>query len=160
MNDDMHMSPRGLDLTKTSEGLLLRAYPDPKTGAKPWTIGYGHTKDVREGDICTIEQAMQWLLEDYGWVEQVIRADVTAPLTQGQYDALGDFIFNEGPGEPRVKDGFDWLRSGRHSSLLLMVNAGNPLASEQFLQWDVGSLPGLMIRHRRQKQLFDTGNWV
>jgi GH24 family phage-related lysozyme (muramidase) len=28
---------------KTDEGCRLEAYPDPATGAAPWTIGYGHT---------------------------------------------------------------------------------------------------------------------
>ena len=37
------MTPHLADDLKADEGLRLKAYPDPLTGAAPWTIGYGHT---------------------------------------------------------------------------------------------------------------------
>jgi hypothetical protein len=33
-----------LPLVKEFEGCQLTAYPDPETGAEPWTIGWGSTK--------------------------------------------------------------------------------------------------------------------
>lgn len=36
-------SDAGIQLIKRFEGLELRAYPDPGTGGKPWTIGIGTT---------------------------------------------------------------------------------------------------------------------
>lgn len=34
----------GVELIKKFEGLSLDAYPDPKTGGKPITIGWGSTR--------------------------------------------------------------------------------------------------------------------
>ncbi len=43
---------------KTDEGCRLHAYPDPLTGASPWTIGYGHTGlDVHPALVWTQDQA-------------------------------------------------------------------------------------------------------
>lgn len=36
---------------------LVKAYPDPGTGGKPWTIGYGSTgPDITEDTVWTMEQ--------------------------------------------------------------------------------------------------------
>jgi lysozyme len=50
-----------VDLIKLHESCRLEAYQD---GGGVWTIGYGHTKDVKEGDICTQQQAEDWLGAD------------------------------------------------------------------------------------------------
>ncbi|MEO6379091.1 MAG: glycoside hydrolase family protein [Caulobacteraceae bacterium] len=43
---------------RIDEGCRLRAYPDPLTGASPWTIGYGHTGlDVHPALVWTQAQA-------------------------------------------------------------------------------------------------------
>ena len=46
---------------RTAEGFRDTAYQDPMD---VWTIGYGHTKDVRKGMTCTREEAEAWLEED------------------------------------------------------------------------------------------------
>lgn len=58
-----------LALVKKGEGCHLTAYPDPKwhgikrtpviwsEWGKPWTIGWGETLGVREGDVWTQEKA-------------------------------------------------------------------------------------------------------
>jgi lysozyme len=43
------------------EGLRLGAYEDQ---AGVWTIGFGHTAGVKQGDTCTREQAAAWLASD------------------------------------------------------------------------------------------------
>ena len=43
----LQISQEGLALIKKFEGCELEAYKCP---AGVWTIGYGHTKDVKEGD--------------------------------------------------------------------------------------------------------------
>ncbi len=48
-------------LIRVFEGCKLKAYPD---SGGIWTIALGHTKDVHEGDTCTLEQAEQWWTED------------------------------------------------------------------------------------------------
>ena len=53
----MQISQEGLALIKFFEGCELEAYKCP---AGVWTIGYGHSKDVKEGDkINTIRFGLQ-----------------------------------------------------------------------------------------------------
>ena len=78
---------------KKFEGVRLTAYQDAKG---VWTIGYGHTKDVKKGDQITQYQAEQFLRDDLQKFEAV--ANKCANLnTQGRYDAVVDFIYNCGP---------------------------------------------------------------
>lgn len=61
----------GVDLIKTFEGCRLAAYPDPKTGGKPITIGWGSTRKkdgspFQLGDRLTQQEAddlLIWQLE-------------------------------------------------------------------------------------------------
>lgn len=48
-------------LIRVFEGFRAVAYQD---SGGVWTIGFGHTAGVKEGDICTIEQAAEWLNQD------------------------------------------------------------------------------------------------
>jgi lysozyme len=53
-------------LIKQFEGCRLTAYPDPLTGGKPWTIGYGSTRNTdrniwQKGDTITQEKADELL---------------------------------------------------------------------------------------------------
>ena len=43
----MNISKEGIALIKKFEGIELQAYQD---SVGVWTIGYGHTKGVKEGD--------------------------------------------------------------------------------------------------------------
>jgi lysozyme len=140
----MKYSNKGLELTKQSEGLRLKAYQD--TGGV-WTIGYGHTKGVRRGDKCTEEEATQWLIEDVRESEDVINKYVQVPLTQGMFDALVDFVFNLGE-KQFVK-----------STLLRKLNDRDYKgANDQFIRWrfDNGKeLLGLKRRRQAEDNLFD-----
>lgn len=49
-------------LIQAIEGCRLVAYWD-KTGKK-WTIGFGHTANVKEGDVITYEQALAFFEQD------------------------------------------------------------------------------------------------
>ena len=52
------MTPNGLLRLKLDEGLKLTAYPDPKSGKDPWTIGYGCTgPGIGKGTVWTQAQA-------------------------------------------------------------------------------------------------------
>ena len=57
----MNISNEGLSLIKKFEGCELEAYKCP---AGVWTIGYGHTKNVREGMTISKEQADNMLLNE------------------------------------------------------------------------------------------------
>lgn len=57
----MLISDAGIKLIKSFEGCQLEAYLCP---AKVWTIGYGHTEGVKEGQTITQEAAEAFLLSD------------------------------------------------------------------------------------------------
>lgn len=87
------ISPKGYVAICQFEGLRQKAY---KCAGGVWTIGYGHTKGVKEGDKITYKQAGELLNEDlkavYNELAKIER------LSQGMYDALASFIFNVGIG--------------------------------------------------------------
>ena len=106
---------------KRSEACKLTAYQDT---ANVWTIGYGHTQGVKRGDRCTQYQAEQWLKEDLARFEK--EADkVRGIRTQGQFDAVVDFMYNCGTGN------FD------KSTLRQYIESGRKMweIQEQFLRW-------------------------
>ena len=94
----MKLSQKGVDFIKSHEALRLKAYQDSKG---VWTIGWGHTKGVKPGDVITREQAEQFIRDDFAWVERTLNADLVAgrdkPLvTQNEFDALCSLVFNIG----------------------------------------------------------------
>lgn len=143
-NPPMMYSKQGISLTERFEGCRLQAYLD--SVGKP-TIGYGHTHGVKLGDICTAEQAEQWLIEDTNWAVGVVNALVQIPLTQNQFDALVDFTFNLGSG------------NFQHSNLLRLVNEQNfTLAASEFEKWDKAGgqvVAGLLRRRQAEQQEFN-----
>ncbi len=85
---------------RSDEGCRLSAYPDPLSGAQPYTIGYGHTgPDVYPGLAWTLAQAEAALADD---VSDVCHAlDVQLPWWRGlddaRQDVLANMAFNLGP---------------------------------------------------------------
>jgi len=76
------------------EGLRLEAYRD---AAGVLTIGYGHTRGVREGDRISAYWAKELLREDVEEVAQDVLS-LGVARTEGQLDALTLFAFNVGFG--------------------------------------------------------------
>jgi len=76
------------------EGLRLEAYRD---AAGVLTIGYGHTKGVREGDRISAYWAKELLKRDVEEVAYEVLA-LNVARTEGQLDALVSFAFNLGFG--------------------------------------------------------------
>lgn len=142
----MKTSDSGLQFIRVFEGLKLIAYPDPGTGAEPWTIGVGHTSGVRRGDVCTEVEAMAWLREDCAEAEACVEAWVEPELTQNQFDALVSLVFNIGCGNFKA------------STLLKLVNAGNYTAAEaQFKRWNKAAgnvMAGLTRRRQAEAEMF------
>lgn len=94
----MKLSQNGVNFIKSHEALRLKAYQDSKG---VWTIGWGHTKGVKPGDVITREQAEQFIRDDFAWVERTLNADLVAGrdkpiVTQSEYDALCSLVFNIG----------------------------------------------------------------
>ncbi len=99
------LSPAGLALIQRWEGCAKRrsdgryeAYPDPGTGADPWTIGWGTTgSDVVPGLVWTLEQCNARFERDVQrFVREVQAALAGAPTSQGQFDAMVSFHYNTG----------------------------------------------------------------
>ena len=153
----MEPSPACISLLTTFEGCKLTAYPDPATGNLPFTIGYGHTLGVRQGMVISQEQAEELLLNDLQAAVDVVNKWVRVALNQNQFDALTDFVYNIGPGMvgERGRDGFVWLKSGRHSTLLTLLNEGNLVgAAMEFPKWNLPPLPGIIRRRAAEQALF------
>lgn len=168
----MNMQPGigAVALVTQFEGLDLTAYPDPASplaralaaagltgkavpasmldlSGAPWTCGYGHTgEDVKPGMVASMAQAIAWRTSDLAHAAAVVNAHVTVPINQNQFDALCDFVYNEGEG--------DFVTS----TLLRMLNAGNYAdAATQFDRWDIAGgvvIAGLERRRNAEKALF------
>lgn len=156
----MQTSLAGINLIKAFEGCHLKAYPDPKTGGDPWTIGWGATgPDVYEGLTWTQEQADERLLKDVEAREAIINQYVTVPLTQGQFDAMVSILFNVGFGSAR-RNGIIRLKSGEPSTLLAKLNGGDyEGAANEFARWVSPGSPvenGLKRRRAAEVDLFNS----
>lgn len=68
----------------------------PTKGDVP-TVGFGTTGGVKMGDRTTPVRAAQRALTDASKYEGAIKACITAPLHQGEYDAYIDLAYNIGP---------------------------------------------------------------
>lgn len=143
--DGRTLSQAGVELIKQFEGLELKAYPDPATGAEPWTIGIGHTGGVRPGDVITEARAEQLLRQDVGRFEVAVRKYCPV-TTQGQFDALVSFAFNVG--EENLKT----------STLRRLHNEGDYAgAAGQFARWNKANgkvMTGLTRRRAAEAKMY------
>jgi lysozyme len=143
----MEISSKGLALIESFEGLRLTAYRD---SVGVWTIGYGHTANVRPDERITEAEAEAFLRRDAEGAEQAVSQLVAVPLTQGQFDALVDFVFNLG------------RAALAGSTLLRLLNDGDHAgAAAEFPKWcHAGGavLPGLVARRAKERALFEGEN--
>lgn len=126
-----------------------------------WTIGYGHTRGVREGDTCTMTTAIMWLHDDLHVAEGAVNHHVKGVvISQNQFDAIVSAVFNIGPGGPN-KDGFLELHDGGPSTFLRKLNAGDIAgAAAEFPRWNKQTgkvLNGLTTRRAVERELFEHG---
>ncbi len=155
----MKTSSNGVAVIQYFESLELKAYPDPATGGKPYTIGFGTTvypsgAPVRPGDVCTKEQAEKYLLNDLAKFEKVVSDAVRVPINQGQFDALVSFTYNVGPGNVKLK-----APGLLTSTLLRKLNAGDYAgAAGEFKRWNKANgkvMRGLTRRRAAEQCLFE-----
>jgi lysozyme len=117
-----------LDMLKGFEGLRLKAYQDD---AGVWTIGYGHTRGVKEGQLITSGQADSLLDQDVEIAEEAILRHVTRSLRQCEHEALVCLIFNIGAGAFAT------------STLLDKLNDQDKLgAALEFTRWNKVTIKG------------------
>ena len=149
-NKTSTVSTEGMDFIKKWEGFRKDAYlPTPDDVL---TIGYGHTIDVKKGDVVTEPEAhdnlIQYVKDN---VDTVINDTVTYPLEQNQRDAISSLIYNVG--------GTAWGKS----NALKRLNAGDltQFKEEAFskgkgwVKQNGKVLRGLYNRRQEELELFE-----
>ncbi len=145
----------GLALTKASEGFREHRYND---AANYCTIAYGHliklascdgTEPARFLRGLSEPEGSELLVEDMRTAQIVVMTAVEVELSDGQFAALSDFVFNVGGG------------NFRSSTLRRVVNAGDfdnvPTQLRRWVKAGGRELPGLVARREREIELFFEG---
>tara|TARA_R110001632_G_scaffold50826_1_gene126745 strand:+ start:80 stop:523 length:444 start_codon:yes stop_codon:yes gene_type:complete len=144
----MQISKEGLSLIKRFEGCELKAYRCP---ANVWTIGYGHIKDVKEGDEITKEEAEYMLQEEMIEYEGYINDLVKVPLEQCMYDALVAWVFNLGPTNFSSSSLLRVLNEKKYEEVPYEIKRWNKAGGEV--------LNGLIRRRKAEALLFEGKEW-
>jgi len=152
----MRAGPKAKALVKKWEGCKLRAYPDPGTGGKPWTIGWGATSDekgmpIKPGTVWTQARAdarLDQTLEAFAADLRFLLGD--APTTQDQFDALLSFMYNVGADIDQ-----DDIAEGLGDSTLLKKHLAGDYAGagREFGKWiNANGRPMNGLRNRRAEE--------
>lgn len=141
---NMQPSDKAYALIKAWESFRPTAYKPTKFDI--WTIGWGHTVGVKEGDTCDYATAQAWLVQDTADAVGMVNCNVKVPLTQNQFDACVSFAFNiELP-----------FTSGH--GFITKLNAGDYTgAADEMLKWDTQKgrvIDGLEHRRKAERALF------
>lgn len=139
----MKTSNNGKELIKKFEGLRLQAYRCP---AGILTIGYGHTRNVKEGDKITADIAEKLLDEDLISIERFLNS-LKLNINQNQFDALVSFIYNVGIG--------NFLKS----TLLqkIKTDPNDKTIEQEFMKYRFANkieLTGLIRRRKEEVKLY------
>ena len=143
----MSLSSGGLDLIKGFEGYRDKVYND--VAGNP-TIGYGHLikkgEDFSKG--ITEPQASALLAQDAQGAVNAVNSNLTASVSQNQFDALVSFTYNVGA------QGF------ANSTLLANINSGKDVTLGNFTAWDHAGgkeVAALTRRRTSEYNLFSKG---
>ena len=166
-------------IIKNAEGCELRAYPDPasplsialakhnildkykqgklelpdylaKLSGIPWSIGYGETKDVRQGDVWTQEEADKRLeARVRGFMQEVLKSCPKLVLMRpSAIAACTSLAYNIG------------VSAFANSSVCKKIMAGDVQgAADSFIMWNKAGSPlkvmdGLTKRRKIEADLF------
>lgn len=129
----------GIKLITSFEGCRLTAYKCP---AGRWTIGYGHTRGVQQGQTITKAQAARLLAEDLErYEDNVNKYQDKYKWSQNEFDALVSFAYNVGSIDKLTAGG---TRSRQEiADKMLLYNKANGKA-----------LAGLTRRRQAERTLF------
>lgn len=144
----MNVNAEGIALIKRWEGFKADAYLCP---AGVWTIGYGHTKNVKPGDRVTEAEAEAFLREDLADAENTVLREVHVPLSDGQFAALVSFVFNLGAG------------NFAKSTLLKKLNAGDyDAVPAELMKWDKARVNGRLVALKglTNRRAAEAGLWA
>ena len=118
----MKISQEGIALIKKFEGCELEAYQD---SVGVWTIGYGHTKDVKEGDKINQDEAENLLAEEMPEYEGYIEDLVKVSLSQCEFDALCSWVYNLGPTNLQESTLLRVLNEGKYNEVPTQIKRWN-----------------------------------
>jgi lysozyme len=128
------------------EGFLPEAYLDTIAEPDIWTIGFGHTGDVRPGERWSKAKALRVLVSDIRWAAKAVARNVKVPLTTRQRIALISLVFNCGPG------------AIEGSTLQRKLNNRNyDGAADELLEWSHAGgvvVEGLLNRRKEERWMF------
>ena len=135
-----------IKMLETGGKPILEAIWD-KTG-KVWMIGYGHSPgDVKQGDKITAQQAEELLKKDLERFERYASV-VRGIRTQGQFDAVVDFMYNCGVGNFNKSTLKKYIEAGRKTYEI----------QKEFLKWTKSGgieLGGLVTR-----RIWEANRWA
>ena len=128
-----------LNFIREVEGFNREAYQDE---GGVWTIGYGHTREVKEGDTISTHKANLYLNTDLIIFEIQLQKLLRVDLTDNQYLALLSFIYNIG------------ATQFADSTVLKYVNEGKfELVPDELRKWNkVNNEVSLGLTRRREKE--------
>jgi lysozyme len=144
----MNISQEGISLIKKFEGCELEAY---KCAAGVWTIGYGHTKDVKEGDSILKEDAESMLMHELQEYCNNVDIAVKVDLKQNEFDALVSWTYNLGLTNLNSSTMLKVLNEGKHDEVPAQMKRWNK-ASGQVKQ-------GLVRRREAEALMFEGKDW-
>ena len=144
----MKTSQYGIELIKHYEGFEARAYKCP---AGVWTIGYGHTKGVQEGDEWSEDHANHMLTIELEEYEGYVNDCVEVPLSQNQFDALVSWTYNLGGGNLKASTMLKVLNQGKYDEVAYQMSRWNKAGGKV--------LEGLSKRRKSEGELFNGEDW-
>lgn len=126
------------------EGFSALAYKCP---AGRWTIGFGHARNVHEGDVITRREAYELLDRDLIRTQEELATLIHIDINENQFIALMSFVYNFG------------LTKCRTYRLFGMINRGE---TENIREWwpkycdpkNKKITKGLRDRRMRELELF------
>ena len=148
MNQNVKIPQEVFEVIKKFEGFKAKAYKCP---AGVWTIGYGTTKGVKEGQSITEFDAYRQLVQWFLVPAQTIKKVLFVPVQDYEFGAIMSLVYNVGQG------------AIVSSTLIKKINANSKSdASNEFLRWDKirinGELvpsKGLSNRRKVEKLIFE-----
>lgn len=145
---NMKISENGKSLIKKFEGCELESYQD---SVGVWTIGFGHTKGVRQGQSITKDEALAMLDEELIEYEEYVEKLVEVPLNQDQFDALVCWVYNLGPTNLATSTLLYKLNKGQYDDVPSEIKRWNKAGGEV--------LKGLVRRREAEALLFLGKDW-
>lgn len=138
-----------INLIKKHEALRLEAYKCP---AGVWTIGWGHTRNVRPGDTLDPARANRLLHADVAGLYDGLRRLQSrhgVSLNPRQQAALVSFAYNVG--FPALRGSTLWR--------LICENPAHPAIPAEFARWKYARgkvMPGLVKRRAEEAALYQS----